>query len=62
MNTQLPTREGLLSPADVARLVNVDRATVYREIQRGRLPAKHVGRQLRVSHRDLIRYLQGEVA
>jgi excisionase family DNA binding protein len=62
MSGQLPTREGLLSPADVARLVRVDVTTVYREIQRGHLPVKHVGRQLRIAPKDLVEYLDRESA
>jgi putative molybdopterin biosynthesis protein len=47
----------LLSPAEVARLVAISRKTVYREIDRGELPAIHVGRQLRIDPTDLSRYL-----
>ena len=60
MNTQTPTRDGivLLTPADAARLANVSRDTVYREIARGALPAKHVGRQLRIDPVDFRFYLR----
>ena len=46
MSTQTPTRDGtvLLTPADAARLARVSRDTIYREIDRGVLPALHVGR------------------
>jgi putative molybdopterin biosynthesis protein len=47
----------LLSPADVARLAAISRKTVYREIDRGELPAIHVGRQLRIDPTDLNQYL-----
>lgn len=59
MNTQTPTREGtvLLSPADAARLANVSRETIYREIDRGTLPALHAGRQLRIDPADFRRWL-----
>jgi putative molybdopterin biosynthesis protein len=59
MSTQTPTPDGtvLLSPADVARLANVSRETVYREIERGALRARHVGRQLRIDPADFSRYL-----
>jgi len=55
-----PTREGavLLSPADAARIANVSRDTIYREVQRGALPAKHVGRQLRIDPVDFRFYLR----
>ena len=49
----------MLSPADVAELANVSRKTVYREIDRGALPAAHVGRQIRIDPVDLTRYLRG---
>lgn len=50
MSAQTPTRDGtvLLSPSDAAKLANVSRETIYREIDRGALPALHVGRQLRI--------------
>ena len=47
----------LFSPAEVARLAAISRKTVYREIDRGELPAIHVGRQLRIDPTDLNRYL-----
>jgi excisionase family DNA binding protein len=34
----------MLSPAEVAQLANVSLKTVYREIDRGALPAVQVGR------------------
>jgi putative molybdopterin biosynthesis protein len=59
MNTQTPTREGtvLLSPADAAKMAQVSRDTIYREIDRGELPARHVGRQLRIDPADFQAYL-----
>jgi putative molybdopterin biosynthesis protein len=54
--TQEDTRT-LLSPAEVARLAAISRKTVYREIDRGELPAIHVGRQLRIDPSDLNQYL-----
>jgi excisionase family DNA binding protein len=58
--TQKATQEdpsALLSPAEVARLAAISRKTVYREIDRGELPAIQVGRQLRIDPTDLSRYL-----
>jgi putative molybdopterin biosynthesis protein len=59
MSTQTPTRDGtvLLSPADAARMAQVSRDTIYREIDRGELPARHVGRQLRIDPADFQAYL-----
>jgi putative molybdopterin biosynthesis protein len=59
MSTQTPTRDGsvLLTPADAARLANVSRDTIYREVARGTLPAKHVGRQLLIDPADFSHYL-----
>ena len=64
MNMQTPTREGtvLLSPADAARMAQVSRDTIYREIDRGELPARHVGRQLRIDPADFHAYLDGPSA
>ena len=60
MDTQTATREGtvLLTPADAARLANVSKDTVYREINRGELKALHVGRQLRIDPTDFRHYLK----
>jgi len=62
MSTQTPTRDGtvLLSPADAARMAQVSRETIYREIDRGELPARHVGRQLRIDPADFRAYLNRE--
>jgi excisionase family DNA binding protein len=60
MSTQTPTRDGtvLLTPADAARVANVSRDTIYREIERGALPVGHVGRQLRIDPLDFRHYLE----
>ena len=60
MNTQTPTRDGtlLLTPADVARVAQVSRETIYREIERGELVARRVGRQLRIDPDDFAHYLE----
>jgi excisionase family DNA binding protein len=47
----------LLTPGDVARIANVSLSTVRREIERGALPARHVGRQLRIDPADFRAYL-----
>jgi excisionase family DNA binding protein len=54
-------RRTLLSPADVARFAGVSHKTIYREIDRGELPAIHVGRLLRIDPTDLNLYLGREV-
>jgi excisionase family DNA binding protein len=53
-----PEREALLSPAEVARLANVSLSTVRREIDRGELRARHVGRQLRIDPADFRNYIE----
>ena len=62
MVTQTPTRDGtvLLTPADAAHMVQVSRETIYREIDRGELRARHVGRQLRIDSADFRTYLDRE--
>lgn len=37
-----------LTVADIARLYNVSRMTIYRAIKDGRLPSERVGRSIRV--------------
>jgi putative molybdopterin biosynthesis protein len=61
MSTQTPPRDGevLLTPADAARLAQVSRDTIYREIERGELRALHVGRQLRIDPDDYRRWIEG---
>jgi excisionase family DNA binding protein len=63
MGMQTATRDGtvLLSPADVARKASVSVTTIYREIDRGELLARHVGRQLRIDPLDFRHYLEREV-
>lgn len=58
MDTQTARRTSavLLTLADAARLANLSRDTVYREIDHGALPAKHVGGQLRIEPADSARY------
>jgi putative molybdopterin biosynthesis protein len=62
MGTQTAARDGtvLLSPADVARQASVSVATIYREVDRGELPAHRVGRQLRIDPLDFKYYLDRE--
>jgi len=38
----------------------VSRKTIYREVERGALPARHVGRQLRIDPADFATYLNRE--
>jgi putative molybdopterin biosynthesis protein len=60
MSTQTSTRDGtvLLTQAGAARVANVSRDTIYREIERGALPVRHVGRQLRIDPADFHHYLE----
>jgi putative molybdopterin biosynthesis protein len=64
MGTQAPTRDStvVLSPADAARMAQVSRDTIYREIDRGELRARHVGRQLRIDPSDFEAYLDNRKA
>jgi excisionase family DNA binding protein len=49
----------LLTMGEVARRANVSLSTVKREIERGRLRALHVGRQVRIDSGDFRRWLEG---
>jgi excisionase family DNA binding protein len=48
----------LLRPIDIAEILNVSRKTAYRLIERGELPAVHVGTSVRVRPDDLAAYLE----
>ena len=54
----LRTRERFLTPADVAAVLQVSRATVYALIERGGLRAWRVGLQLRILAADLDAFLR----
>jgi putative molybdopterin biosynthesis protein len=54
----LRPRERFLTPADVAAVLQVSRATVYALIERGELRARRVGLQLRISGADLDGFLR----
>ena len=60
MHPQTPThdRAALLTPGEAARLAKVSVDTIYREIDRGVLPALHVGRLLRIDPAAFDRYLK----
>jgi excisionase family DNA binding protein len=58
--TATPDATVLLSVAEVARRAGVSRRTVYREIDRGALPARHIGHQLRIDPLDFGIYLRRE--
>jgi excisionase family DNA binding protein len=49
----------MLSPAEVAQLANVSLKTVYREIDRGALPAVQVGRQHEEERAHILTLLGG---
>jgi excisionase family DNA binding protein len=48
----------LLTPREAAELMAVSRKTIYREIDRGELPALKVGHQLRIDPDELRAYLR----
>jgi excisionase family DNA binding protein len=64
MGMQMATRAGtvLLTPADAARLACVSKDTIYREVERGALPALRIGRQLRIDPLDFRHYLEREAS
>jgi excisionase family DNA binding protein len=55
-----PDMRQLLTPADVAHLLNVSRKTAFRLIGRGELDAVHVGASVRVRPESLDAYLERE--
>jgi excisionase family DNA binding protein len=52
--------DAMLRPVDAARIANVSLSTIRREIDRGELRARHVGRQLRIDPGDFRAYLDRE--
>jgi excisionase family DNA binding protein len=50
--------EGLLTAAEVARLLHISRSTVYKLMERGDLPSLRVRKLRRFRARDLERYLR----
>jgi excisionase family DNA binding protein len=52
--------DAMLRPVDAARIANVSLSTIRREIDRGELRARHVGRQLRIDPADFRSYLDRE--
>ena len=48
----------VFSPQAAADYLGVDRKTLYREIQRGRLRCFHVGAQIRITEEQLIEYME----
>ena len=52
----------LLTTNQVQTLLRVDRTTIYRMVESGRLPAIRVGKQWRFSRADIERWLQNQTA
>ena len=48
-----------LTPADIAAALKVNKSTVTRLVQTGQLPAKRIGRAVRISERDYTNFLKG---
>lgn len=48
--TELPQ---FLTPAEYAEKLRVSRITVYRDIQKGLIKAKRIGRQIRIPRQEL---------
>ena len=51
----------LLTPAEVVRLTNLGRSTVYGMLASGELPAIRVGRAVRVRRSDLEAWIEAKV-
>jgi excisionase family DNA binding protein len=57
MSIRVFAEEELLTPRDAVGLGKVSVQTIRRETDRGALPARHVGRQLRIDPADFRAYL-----
>jgi len=49
-----------LRPAEAARKLGISKATLYKTLRRGELPAVRVGRQWRISEAALTAFLRGD--
>lgn len=54
-----PSRHGLLTTRDVQQIIRVDKSTIYRMAETGRIPAVKVGRQWRFPEDRLHEWLEG---
>ena len=52
----------LLTPQEVADILKIKKSTVYEMIKRGALPAKKMGKQLRILPDSITRYLTSETS
>jgi excisionase family DNA binding protein len=59
MSTAATTPPDLLTLTEAAELLRVSRATAYRLVQAGELPALRVGHGLRIDRAELHEYLYG---
>ena len=50
----------LLTPQEVADILKIKKSTVYEMIKRGALPAKKMGKQLRILPDSITNYLTAE--
>ena len=57
-NPTSPVNERLLRVPQLAELFDVVEDTVWRWIREGQLPAIHIGRNVRVSERDLAAFIE----
>lgn len=48
------------TPTEVAEVLQVGRSTVYRQIRKGELPHRHIGKIIRVPIRQFNQYLEGD--
>ncbi len=59
MSLTTPAKEPLLSVSEAAELLRVSKATAYRLVQAGELPALRVGHSLRIDREELNAWLYG---
>lgn len=58
MNEESIKNTKLLSPSDLAKILNISRPSVYRLIEGRTIPFYKVGGSLRFSEKDVIKYLE----
>lgn len=49
-----------LTPEEAAQILKISRYTLYELIKRGEIPARRIGRKIRIDYDSLMQYLQGD--
>ncbi len=50
----------VLTVAELAKLLRIDRSTAYNLLHKGEIPYRRIGTAYRISKQAIIRYIEGE--